>query len=150
MIPTPAPATPSIPVPAPAPGATASLGGTVIVADDNGTVRLAAARILAALGMRVLTAGNGLEAVHLAESHPEASVVVLDVVMPVMSGLDAFRQLRALRPELPILLVSGYDENHAARDLARQPHAAFLAKPYRVDQLARVIREISGAAAVTA
>lgn len=119
------------------------ISGTAIVADDNLPVRTATARVLEMLGMDVLLASNGIEAVHLAEQHPDASLAVLDVVMPLMSGPEAFGRIRALRPDVPILLVSGYDEDDAARTVINQPHAAFLGKPYRVEQLASAVRWIT-------
>ena len=70
------------------------------------------------------------------------SVVVLDMTMPGMSGQATFHALRSIRPEVPIVLSSGYDESDARRWLAGAPRVAFLKKPFARGELSTALREL--------
>lgn len=122
----------------PATGGEAAAGGssTVLVIDDEELVRDLTREILADAGYQVLTAENGqmgLERFH--EAQGEIAAVVLDIVMPVLNGPETFRSLRSERPDLPILLASGYASEEDTRDLLNQGHSDFLPKPFRRDAL---------------
>ncbi|MBI4868529.1 MAG: response regulator [Candidatus Wallbacteria bacterium] len=84
-------------------------GETVLLVEDNDEVRVATARLLESLGYQVLGATHGQEALELyVASSDRVAVVLTDVVMPQMGGMDLLRRLRELSPELPVLLMSGY------------------------------------------
>ena len=104
--------------------------GTILVVDDEEVVRNTSSRVLESRGYAVLLAANGQEALDAVAAHSEIAAVVLDLAMPVMPGDQAAPRLRLLRPELPILLSSGYPEREATRRFAAYGITAFLQKPY--------------------
>jgi two-component system, cell cycle sensor histidine kinase and response regulator CckA len=101
--------------------------GTILVVDDEECVRDVARRALEHSGFQVLTAVHGRAALEVVRQCPEIRAVVLDLKMPEMGGDTAADEIRALRPDLPILLCSGYAEREAK---ARGAYSAFLQKPY--------------------
>ena len=83
--------------------------GTVLLVDDEELIRASGQRLLRALGYRVLLAEDGAEALEIyGERQGEIVMVLLDMVMPVMDGVDAFLKLRELDPEVKVLLTSGH------------------------------------------
>jgi len=115
-------------------------GELVLFIDDDRSVREMVAPILAEHGYRVLTAANGAEALALLGQHErEVRLVLTDIAMPVMDGLEMMEKLQVRWPELPIVLMSGTFEIEKA---PRPPKAAgFLTKPFRLEQLLSVIAE---------
>jgi signal transduction histidine kinase/ActR/RegA family two-component response regulator len=106
-------------------------GRTVLIAEDDASVRAMVAKLLASRGYRLIEAGSGPEAVALFDRHAsELSLVVTDVMMPRMSGKDVAEHVRRARPGLPILLVSGYAHDVLGRDVRLGERCAFLAKPF--------------------
>jgi two-component system, cell cycle sensor histidine kinase and response regulator CckA len=121
----------------PAPG-----GETVLLVEDNVTVRKAAQRVLSECGYQVLEAGNGTEAINLARRHPGAIHVLLaDLVMPGMSGRELGRQLHGERPDLKFLYMSGY-EPHKNESGEEQDSVVFFRKPFTGAALLEKVREI--------
>lgn len=109
-------------------------GRTVLVAEDEEAVRKLAVRVLEREGYEVLQAGDGLEALQLADAFPDRiDLLVSDVVMPEMGGRELARRLRILRPETSILLMSGYDEEMV---IGRMEGDDFLPKPFSPGVLA--------------
>jgi two-component system, response regulator FlrC len=111
----------------------------VLVIDDEQVVRDAVRRVLEADGLVVATAGDAASGLaHAAVS--ECRLVLCDIMLPDRSGHEVLAALRARRPELPVVLITGYaTPDHAAR--AHDDGAAdFLAKPFEVDELLDVVR----------
>ena len=102
--------------------------GTVLIVDDEPAVLEMVRYTLESNGYQVLLAGDGLAAIQQVTLHPEIRAVLMDLAMPRMSGDAAASRIRSLRPELPILLSSGYSE-HEARP-GSSAVSAFLRKPY--------------------
>ncbi|MCU1257281.1 MAG: Multi-sensor hybrid histidine kinase [Bryobacterales bacterium] len=122
--------------------------GLVLIVDDEETIRRTAKLSLERHGFTVLLARNGMEGVDLFRASAErVSVVLLDMAMPVMSGEQAFRKMVAIRPGIPVVASSGFDEQET---LARfgEGLAGFLQKPYTAAQLARKLKEVTGASAI--
>jgi len=116
-------------------------GGTVLVVDDEEGVRDLAKRMLESAGLTVLIAGDGQDAVEVLREHmDEIAVVLLDMTMPEMSGEEAFEELRRLRPDLPVLLCSGYAEEDATSHFAGKGLAGFIHKPFELDQMIAKVR----------
>jgi len=138
------PRTEQRPAAAVGPGAIARAAGreTVLVVDDDEDVRHVAARALGAAGYRAVEAGGGREAVEALRAAPDVRLAVVDMTMPGMDGEETLQALRALRPDLPVLLASGYDVHEAAARLTRLPGVAFLAKPYRASEIAYRVRAL--------
>jgi len=119
--------------------------GTVLVVDDEAAVRDVATRLLSRLGFQVLAAQSGSEALALLEkASEEVRLVLLDLSMPRMNGEQAFSQLHAMAPDLPVILTSGYNETEMARRFTGQGLAGFLQKPYALQDLARKVRDVLG------
>ncbi len=115
---------------------------TILLAEDDACVRGVAARALTRLGYTVLEAVNGVEGLQVATAHPAPiHLLVTDVVMPHLNGGALADELRRARPELRVLLVSGYAAD-ALTETALQPDVPFMAKPYVPTVLARRVREV--------
>ena len=106
-------------------------GATVLVVEDEDALRDLAARVLRKAGHEVVTAQDGMEGFDLAANR-NLDLLLTDLVMPRMGGRELARRLRALQPDLPILFMSGYDDEISAAD----PDEDFLPKPFTPAQLA--------------
>ena len=116
--------------------------GLALVADDDDTLRTITSRMLEGLGFSVVEAEDGRQAVEIfAERADEIVVVVLDVVMPNMSGGEALRQMRQICPEVCAVMMSGQPANEVERELAGEHPSGFLSKPYGRDSFTKTIRE---------
>lgn len=116
---------------------------TVLVVEDEESVRAAVRRLLQRQHYTVLEARNGREALAVRESHGgPVDLVLSDVVMPVMGGRELAERLRAIDPELRVLLMSGYNEEAIRSNGALIPGAAFLSKPFSMETLLRTVREL--------
>jgi signal transduction histidine kinase len=110
--------------------------GTVLVVDDEDVVRGVAARILGSYGFDVLLANDGREGVaRFLERRPEIVAVLMDLTMPLMDGVDAFREIRSADESVPVLLMSGYNEQDAVTRFAGKGLAGFVQKPFTVEVL---------------
>jgi two-component system cell cycle sensor histidine kinase/response regulator CckA len=108
----------------------------VLLVDDEPGVRTLQRMILMTRGHTIWEARNGCEAIDLVREHGcEIGVVLLDLAMPEMNGAEVLRRIHALRPELRILVVSGYRESDALRELAGQRVEGFLQKPFSPGEL---------------
>jgi two-component system cell cycle sensor histidine kinase/response regulator CckA len=117
--------------------------GTVLLVDDEELIRASGQRLLHALGYRVLLAEDGAEAVEIySEQRGEILMVVLDMVMPVMDGVDTFLKLRELDPDVKVLLSSGHTIEEKASLLLERGARGFLQKPYTLDALAEVMYQV--------
>jgi PAS domain S-box-containing protein len=120
--------------------------GTLLVVDDQERIRRLAARVLEGAGFRVLSAAGGVEAVALVREHAgEIRLVLLDLTMPDMAGDEVLREIRAIDPEVRVLLSSGYDETDAMSRIPSSKVWGFVAKPYRPAELLGRVREALGA-----
>jgi PAS domain S-box-containing protein len=128
--------------PPPLPAARAS--GRILVVDDEEIVRKTAKAALERLGYDVVLACDGQEAVHVFRViAPSVSLVLLDMTMPGIGGEETMRLLREVRPDIPIVLSTGFSEAEALRRFGNQNLAGFLQKPYSVRTLAEKMRLIS-------
>ena len=100
--------------------------------DDEAIVRNTATAALERRGFRVVVATNGAEAVDVLRADARISLVILDLTMPVMTGEQALPLIRAMRPGIPIILSSGFDETEISRRFASAGLAGVLQKPYTV------------------
>jgi nitrogen-specific signal transduction histidine kinase/CheY-like chemotaxis protein len=120
---------------------TSMVRGTVLVVDDEETVREVAVLMLEVLGMNTIEARDGIEALERYRENPDGiDLVLLDLTMPRMGGAETATALREMDPTLPIVLSTGYMD--AAGPLAGRADLPVLKKPYRRDQLYRRIREL--------
>jgi PAS domain S-box-containing protein len=117
--------------------------GTVLLADDEPAVRAVTGQMLKGLGFDVLSSADGEGAINTFRDHlDEIVAVVLDLTMPHRSGEDTLREIRRLRPDVPVLLVSGFSEQEAMSRFCGQAASDFLAKPFKVDELREKMQAI--------
>ncbi len=117
--------------------------GTVLVIDDEEIVRRTAQATLERFGYQVVTAENGRQGVDaLRRMADRVDLVLLDMTMPVMSGEETFQQLRSIRPDIKIILSSGYNEVEATRQFTGKGLAGFVQKPYTSVRLAETVRSV--------
>ena len=120
--------------------------GTILVADDEDDVREVVSAMLRSFGYRVIEARDGVEAVDLfRERHREIALVLLDLMMPRMTGDRAFEEMKRICPWVRVLLASGYDENERIREIVAEGFQGFLQKPFRRRELGQKVEEILGA-----
>jgi CheY-like chemotaxis protein len=118
---------------------------TVLLVDDEETLRSIGKVLLKALGFSTITAANGREALELYRSRgSEIDLVMLDLIMPEMGGVEAYHELRKINPVLPVVICSGYDEESVADVIDADNRARFLHKPYNPLELRRVLNEMTG------
>jgi two-component system, cell cycle sensor histidine kinase and response regulator CckA len=118
-------------------------GETVLLVEDEATVRAAVRRMLDRSGYTVLEAATGGEALRIFETSAERiDVLLTDVVMPGQGGRALAEQLTARRPQLRVLFMSGYTDDDILQRGLLQPDAAFLEKPVTPDGLARALRQV--------
>ncbi len=121
--------------------------GVILIVDDEPLMLATTSRLLKRLGYAVLTAEGGRAAVELVRQRGvELALVILDLTMPEMSGAETFGHLRALAPDLKVLLASGYSVEGQAQALLARGCEGFLQKPFTVEALAQSVASVMGPA----
>jgi two-component system, cell cycle sensor histidine kinase and response regulator CckA len=117
---------------------------TLLIVEDEPSVRHLAFGVLKAQGYEVLTASNGQEALRVAREHKGQPIglVITDVIMPRMGGKVMAEWLKTTNPGIKILFTSGYMDDAIVRHGVLDPGVAFLPKPYTSTNLARKVREM--------
>ncbi|HQL55652.1 MAG TPA: response regulator, partial [Phycisphaerae bacterium] len=111
-------------------------GSTVLVIDDEEEIRDVVDAVLSSRGLRVLTAEDGQRGLEVFQAHAdEIDAVLLDMNMPGMHGEAVFRRLLAIRPDVKVIVSTGYSEQEAALHFADAPLAGFVHKPYTASAL---------------
>jgi two-component system cell cycle sensor histidine kinase/response regulator CckA len=116
---------------------------TVLVVEDDESVRVLTCRTLHNQGYHVLEAANGIDALQIATDYSgEIHVILTDVIMPQMSGKEMVAQIEALRPGIKTLYVSGYTNNVIVHHGILDRNISFLQKPFTGEDLAQKLREV--------
>jgi CheY-like chemotaxis protein len=116
---------------------------TILVAEDNPQVRAVVAQSLRLFGYTVLVAESGEEALRVAGEHgAEIDMLVTDLIMPRMGGVELASHLRSLMPELRVLFLSGYTEEAVTEKGVSGVEGAFLQKPVLPTELGAKVREL--------
>src|SRR6266851_4864761 len=116
---------------------------TILVAEDHEGMREMAREILETLGYHVLLAADGEEAVHQVAAHRnDVSLVLLDVIMPKLDGVDAYEQICKAKSGVPVIFTSGYSDHGPLLASLTKKGATVLQKPYGSKVLARRVREL--------
>lgn len=119
--------------------------GTVLLAEDEETVRALGRRMLERMGFTVITAVDGRDCLRLFQEHADVlRLVLLDLTMPHLDGDEVFREIRRVRPDLPAVIASGYTEQEIRQRFAGKGIAGFIQKPYHLNVLRDVIRHALG------
>jgi two-component system cell cycle sensor histidine kinase/response regulator CckA len=116
--------------------------GQVLLVEDEDAVRVFAARALKNKGYRVLEARTGEQALDILRDQPAVDLMITDMMMPGMDGGTLARLIRVERPEIKIILISGYSEEIARGDLAAGQDFHFLPKPFSLGQLATKVKDV--------
>jgi CheY-like chemotaxis protein len=117
--------------------------GTVLVVDDEECVRTVTEYVIATFGFDTVAAADGKAALAAFAAEPDRFIfVLLDLIMPGLSGQEVFAQLRQIRPEQRVLMVSGYSENDSASPFGSDGRTAFLQKPFTREVLERKLRTL--------
>ncbi len=116
---------------------------TVLLIDDEAMIRDVCSRMLESLGYKVLTASGGWEGLRIYEEHRgEISLVILDMIMPDMSGKETFIMLRDIDPGVKVLLESGYSIDVHAQEIMGRGCNGFIQKPYSLEHLSITVRQV--------
>jgi two-component system cell cycle sensor histidine kinase/response regulator CckA len=118
---------------------------TILVVDDEPSNVVLTKEVLVQLGYRVLTAGNGQEAITVYLEHEqEIDLVILDLVMPGMGGGKTFDALHSINPGVKVLLSSGYSVDGEAKKILDRGCGGFIQKPFRIAEISQKIKEVLG------
>ncbi len=121
----------------------AALSGTVLVADDENQVRAIMELLLKRMGLQVLPAVDGEQAVELFRQHAaEIKFVLMDLTMPKLDGRKALTEIRKIRPDIKVVLTSGYDSEDLIRRYEKEGFDAFIQKPCDVETFKSVVRQM--------
>ena len=116
---------------------------TVLVVEDDETVRELVCAVLAEQGYEVLCAARGSEALRMAREHPgKIDLMLSDIIMPQMHGPQLARELQSIRPNTKVLFVSGYSDSDISDQGILAPDVRFLEKPFTPETLGRKVREV--------
>ncbi|OPL18390.1 MAG: hypothetical protein AVO35_05985 [Candidatus Aegiribacteria sp. MLS_C] len=117
--------------------------GTILFADDEDTVLAIGRKMLENMGFSVITAEDGRKAVDLfRENSGIIDMVILDLTMPHLSGDEAYREMRRIRQDIPVIVSSGFSQKDVMHRFAGKRLHGFIQKPYRAEDLAAVIRKV--------
>lgn len=114
----------------------------ILVVDDEPLVRDAAVKVLRSLGHHPVGCGSGKEALaYFRKSWREVDLVILDLIMPEMSGYSTFHAIRKIDPDAKVVLISGYSLNNEAQELLEMGAVSFVQKPFQIAALAAKLNE---------
>ena len=118
------------------------MGQTILLAEDEPSLRTLVATILYEEGFLVLESCNGEEALLIADqlNGKEISLLLSDIVMPQMDGIELYEQFRTKYPETPVLLMSGFTGHNLPTNSGKDNNVAFLSKPFSITKLADKVR----------
>lgn len=116
--------------------------GTVLVVDDEEVIRSNTEAMLKDLGYKVITAENGSQAVTIfSEKQSEIDLVILDMVMPVMNGKECFAAMKKMKPDLKVVIASGFMRDEDLEPLRAAGVKSFIHKPFRILTLSKIVHE---------
>jgi CheY-like chemotaxis protein len=123
-----------------------SVTGTVLVVEDEDTLRLAVSKMLQKKGFSVIEASDGVAAVDLFRARKaDIGVVLLDMTLPGLGGHEVFAELRAIRPDVKVVLTSAYGREIAAPSFEASQARGFIRKPYQPGDLVRLLWDVLSA-----
>jgi CheY-like chemotaxis protein len=117
--------------------------GKVLLVDDEETVRGVGSEMLKELGFEVVTATDGRDAMALFKDNSDFSFVLLDLTMPHMDGEQCFRELRQVKPDINVIMSSGFNEQEVTKKFMGKGLSGFIQKPYKLSILRDAIQKIA-------
>jgi CheY-like chemotaxis protein len=119
------------------------LSGTVLVADDEAQVRSLMELLLKRMGLRVLSAGDGRQAVEMFRKHTdEITFVLMDLTMPEMDGREALEEIRKIRNDIKVVLTSGYENDDVTGRYRERGFNAFIQKPCDLETFKQIVHQM--------
>lgn len=116
---------------------------TILIVDDEEMIRDVSAAMLEELGFATLTAANGQEALRIFRDQGDGIAgVLLDMSMPGMDGIAVFRELRRIRPDVRVILASGYSEREVLESCGGAGLDVFVQKPFNLESLSAAVRRV--------
>jgi PAS domain S-box-containing protein len=129
----------------------ASVTGTILVVEDEDTLRLAVSKMLRKKGLSVIEAVDGSAAVNLFRANePNIAVVLLDITLPGMSGPEVFAELLQIRPDIKVVVTTAYGQETTLPTVSGQLYWAFIRKPYQLNDLWNLIWPACGPKSMSA
>lgn len=120
-------------------------GGSIMIVDDQAMIRILLMEVFVASGLEVYEAGNGAEAIRKFEQKP-VDLVLLDLKMPEMNGIETLLQLRRIKPDLIAVMISAYGEPLDIENAERLGVTEFFNKPFDIEELKiHVLNQLKGA-----
>ncbi len=119
--------------------------GTLLLVDDEDSIRMVAKRMLEQLGYQILTASSGAEALEIYRREQDRiNLVILDMIMPGMGGAEFYQKVKEMDPMVKVLLSSGYSQEGEAQEVMSAGADGFIQKPYRLNALSHKIGKLLG------
>ncbi len=115
---------------------------TVLIAEDDYVNLRLMERILKKENLSTCFANNGQEAVSMVENHPEINLVLMDIEMPVMNGYDATRQIKQLRPELPVIAHTAFSSREDKEKALEAGCTSFITMPIKKRELLELVQSL--------
>ena len=116
-------------------------GYTILIAEDNDSNFEYLRQTFKPTGLTILHAPNGKDAIDCCQAHPEIRLILMDGMMPVMTGYDATREIRKFRPELPVVVLTAYVSQTSIREAVASGCTDYLAKPIGKEELLAVLKK---------
>lgn len=114
----------------------------ILLVEDEPVCRLFFESVLRNTNIVLLDAQNGVEAISMVNNHPEIDLVLMDIKLPLMNGFDATRQIKKIRPELPIIIQTAYALNNDRIKAIEAGCDDYLSKPIQIESLLEKIERI--------
>jgi two-component system, cell cycle sensor histidine kinase and response regulator CckA len=115
---------------------------TILLVDDDDMMRSFGKTLLEHLGYTVLIAGDGVEGLEIfRREFPAIQLVILDMVLPLLSGADVLTAIRSIDPEARVIMTSGYDAETVLKKVSNSKSVHFMSKPCDIHVLAQMVRE---------
>ncbi len=116
---------------------------TILLVDDEEPIRTLGRTMLERMGFSVFSAANGIEAVEIFRKYKnQIACIILDLTMPHMDGDETFRKMRFIRPDIPIIMSSGYNEQDVVNRFLGKGMSGFIQKPYHLSTLAEALKKV--------
>ena len=118
---------------------------TILVVDDEYNIRSMMREIMEMSGLKVFTAGNGKDGVEMYKKYrDDIDLIIMDMVMPIMDGREAFLEIKKIDPQQKIFIISGYSQREDLEDMLEKGAVGFLRKPFQVKEIVSKVKEILG------
>jgi CheY-like chemotaxis protein len=114
--------------------------GVILIVDDDDSIRNTTKELLTQIGYEVLTASDGQEGIEVFTQHKERiSAVILDMVMPKLSGKEVFWKMKTVDPSVKVILVSGFKQDERIQALMDMGITSFVQKPYTMEKITQIL-----------